>query len=86
MVLLGWHVYAASKRGDIVFNHNPESSWKAFLRKVAAVKSEKGAENFVNPPVIHDGIKLSLGVIGTLLCILGLRSTMMYTSFDCKMV
>ena len=85
MALLGWHVYAASKQGHIVFDHNPESSWKAFFKKVAAVKSEKGAESFVNPQVIHDGIKFALGVIGALLCILGLRSTMTYTTFDCKM-
>ena len=60
------------------------SSWPAFFKKVAAVKSVKGAETFVHPRVVHGIFKFILATIGMLLNLLGLRSTMTYTSFGCQ--
>ena len=61
------------------------SSWKAFFKKVAAVNAEKGAETFVHPRVVHGILKFILATIGMLLNLLGLRSTMTYTSLGCDM-
>jgi len=85
LALLSWNLYAGSKRGEIDFQQNPGSSWGAFFKTVGAVKSEKGAETFVHPKVIHGILKFILATVGTLLNLLGLKSTMGYTSFGCEM-
>ena len=81
--LVGWMFYTGSKRGDIIFERNPASSFPQFLKKVAAVKSANGAASIVNPPNMHAILKFVLASIGVLCTILGLRSTMLWTSFDC---
>ena len=52
--------YSNSKKGDIQYQKNPGSSWSAFFKKVSAVKSEKGAESFVDPPTVNTLIKTLL--------------------------
>ena len=85
LILLSWNMYRGSENGDLEFEKNPGSSWAAFFEKVGAVKSEKGAEEFAHPRVVHGILKFFLATIGALLNLLGLRSTMTYTSFACEM-
>ena len=76
---------ATHKNQLIVFFSSSGSSWGAFFRKVAAVKSPNGAESLAHPRVVHGAFKFVLATTGTLLNLLGLRSTMTYTSFGCNM-
>ena len=85
IALLVWSFYDGSRRGTIQFDRNPGSSFQAFFKKVWAVKSEKGAESFLNPPVVHGMFKTVLAVVGTLLTILGLKATMTFSAFGCKL-
>ena len=85
LVLVGYTMFAANKRGDSQFDRNPGSSFSAFFKKVAAVRAPKGAEDLVTPRVTHGTIKFLLATTGSLLSFLGLRSTITFSSYGCEM-
>ena len=85
MVLIAYAMFASNKRGDSQFDSNPGSSFSAFFSKVAAVRSPNGAEGLVNPRFMHGLIKFILATTGTLLSVLGLKSTITFSSYGCEM-